>query len=242
MTAEFEIESAAGIVALWDAVNSPVLGTPRDARFAAAFQEQARIGKFFFIEADDEADPTVRYHVQVLVEENPAESLHETHEHAGGSFRLELPSGTLVLCGLGDGSKPSNVQQPVNVTPGTYLLSAMTLRPFDSNKEKKRDEELLGLPDARYARVVEKIALCGCLGTLLLAILLLIPPTRRQWRITIPILLTPWLVHLVLRAMPRYRRIEKARADSARQLPHFILRLKRSSVAPELPGGWIRGV
>jgi hypothetical protein len=236
--ASYTIESDAGVVALWDESNSPDLGQRRDKEFATAFRQQAKSGKLFFIQS--EAEDAVRYHLDVLVDENAANALNEMFEDANGSFRLELPSGALVLRGIGD-SKPSQTEPPLRVPPGTYLLNVKARREFDPKEYKARMIQQHGEADTRYFRFVDRIAAGGCLNSLIVgACWLIFPFTRGYWWVGLLLIVTPWLVHFVLRASPRYRRIEKANHAADRQLPHFILLLKRTSAAQEIPGGWIQ--
>ena len=240
MTANFEIESKVGVVAFWDVRYSPNLAERRDEKFATTLKEQAKRGEIFYIQS--EGEETVRYRLRVLVEEETAESIHKLYDDTGGSFRMDVPSGELVLCGLGEDAMNSNVQPAMQIAPGDYLLNAMTLRTFDLAEFKRRRTELLGPSDADYARKVDNVGMYGCLATLLLGVSLLIPYTRRYWAVTIPVLLAPWLFHMVLRVLPRYRRIQKKDDEFNKQLSHFIIRLKRSASAQELSGGWIRGM
>jgi hypothetical protein len=233
-----EIASVAGIVVLCDATNFPDLNDIPDTGFAAALRQPAKRGDLFFIEADD----PVRYRLRVLIDGCPEESLQKLYSDAGGSFKLELPSGQLVIAGLGSEAKDSNAQPPVSVPPETYLLTVLSMKTRDLQEYKKEMERLLGPRDTAYARAVDRVGLGGCLATLLLAVSLAIPLTRRYWWLTVPVVLLPWFLHFGLRMLPRYRRVEKVRRDFEKELPHFIVVLKRSAAARELPGGWIAGL
>jgi hypothetical protein len=234
VNADFEIESPSGSVALLDASPSLSPAFNRDAATVAELKEQARIGNLFLIEHEDSA----RYRIRVLVEEEPPEELEKRFERVGGSFRLEAPSGTLAFWG---GKASKNGPGPFEVPPGTYLLQPMMHRPFDSKEYRASREKLLGASDARYARIVDRIAMGGCLMTLFAAVLMMIAFWRRHKWTIIAVAVLPWLVHFLLRSLPRYRRIEKICQAHDKQWPHFVFLLKRTEAARELPGGWIRG-
>jgi hypothetical protein len=232
---DFEIEALSGFVTLCDSTLSPL----REPLKAEELEDRARRGELFFIHDNAEED-SCRYRIRVFVENEPSRESIAAFENTGGSFRLDSPSGNLVL----SGSQPSAAVKnrfTFALPPGSYLLQVMIRRPFDSEQDRAHREKMLGVSDARYARFVERTALGGCLTTLFAALLLIIAFWRQyKWTI-IATAASPWLLHFVLRSLPRYRRIERACKDAEKQLPSVILHLRLTTAAEELPGGWIRG-
>ena len=235
MNADFEIESGTGIFVLHDSTKLPQTPLTREAKGIGELKDQARIGNLFFIASS--TDETTRYRIRVKVEEDLLEEPNDMFEEAAGSFRLEAPSGSLVISG--DRVSNSEPQRKFRVASGTYLLRIFKQQ-FDSVAYRERMERLLGKSDARFARIVERFAVGGCLLTLAAAFLVMISFWRRYIWIIVAVASVPWLIHFVFRSLPRYRRIEKIRLYTDKQLPHFILILKRSEAAAALPGGWLQ--
>lgn len=145
MSVDFEIESPSGIVVLCDAAISP----PIDSATTAELKERAKSGELFLIDAG--TDERSHYRIRVLIEEEPSEELGKLFENAGGSFRLDAPSGTLVF----SAGKPLG---QFSLPPGHYLLQPMIPRQFVGEEYRARREKLFGASDARFARFVERLA------------------------------------------------------------------------------------
>lgn len=232
MTTNVEIKADSGLVGFWDKGEPPKFPAS-DAHSDEPLRPLARSGKLFFISADD----PVRYRIHVLAEEEPTAELLPHLDSTAGSFRLELPSGELVVSALEENS-PSRAT--ISATPGTYVLTVFRRAAFDSSLYRRTMQELVGAADWRFSERVTNLGAVGCLAVVLAVILLLVPQTRGYWPWIIPTFLAPSLLYHVMTRLPRYKRIEAARKEHERRLPHYVIQLKRSESAREISGGWFR--
>lgn len=231
MDTKIEIAADSGLVGCWDAAEPPAF--PERAQSDEPLHASARDGKLFFVCADD----PVRYRIHVLIDEQPAPDLQPHLENSTGSFRLELPSGKLVVSAL---QKNSPLPVTISTSPGSYVLTVFRRAAFDSVLYRRAMEELVGAADWRYSGRITNLGAIGCLAVVLAVVLLLIPKTRAYWQWIITIFLAPSVLYHVMTRLPRYRRIEEVRKEHEARLPHYVFHLKRSESAREISGGWFR--
>ena len=233
MNTKLEIDSDLGIVGLWDVTTPPIVNEKPGPQLEESLRGQAKTGKLFFIAADD----PVKYRIHVLIGEDPADSLPKHFENVAGSFRLELPSGELAVLGIT--SKPAPSQTQLRTSPGTYLLTVLRRRHFDSTVYNQTMEQLVGVADWRYHKRITNLGALGCLTLGLAIILLLIPITRKYWYIIIPASFLPTVAYRLMLLLPRCKRVESVCKTQERELPHFIIQLKPSALPEDVRGGWL---
>src|SRR5262245_30718601 len=125
MSVRIEVATEGGVVAIGDPQIAWPAGLDQDA-LLRQLEPQARSGRLFFLVTDDPA----RYRVDVLLSEPLPPGLDREFEPLGGAFRVEAPSGRLMLMGWDTSGAPREAGT-VSVSPGTYLLSVFGPRPFD---------------------------------------------------------------------------------------------------------------
>lgn len=227
----FQINSASGLIGVWDASLPPPM-TPEGKEIDVGnLRERATSGNLFFVDAEDE----VSYRVQLLVNSEPSPELDEVIEPRG-TFRLQVPSGQICL-----GELPvKDGYERLPVEAGNYLLRPYTRRIFfDAAKHDLKMMTLVGESEWRYYRRVDKIGAIGCLFILIGLILLAIPFNRQFLLLILWVYSVPYWAYLVLSRLPRYRAVEAIRESYEKQLPHVVLVLQASATAAEIQGGWI---
>jgi len=232
MRADFEVRVESGAVGVWDASAPPAAGDPRDASFVQRLRERAKGAGLFFIDAED----PVRYKIHVAVDEEPDPAAAAWCESSGGAFRLDLPSGTLVL---GDAADVGS-ERRVSCAPGQYLLTAYARREFDSTRHDDAMVKLAGASEWRHWWRVNKLGAFGCLALGVAVLVVVIPWTRPFWPFA-TVLGLPTLLYALLTKTPRYKRVDALRERHEKGLPHFVLHLKPTATR-ELAGGWVAGL
>ena len=196
-------------------------------------EAQARNGQLFFIESEDRLD----FPLEILVDEPLPAARAEHFTTTTGAFRLEAPTGHLIAAGIEAWHQPPP-EARLAVAPGSYLLTVYSRREFDSKRHQQTRAQLLSPADLRYLHRVDRLGLTGCATLALATPILLIPTLRRHWPVA-TLLLLPWLTYLAATQLPRYRRIRSRLSEHEKQLPAYVLALRRSGAAEEVAGGWV---
>ena len=232
MIARIEVSSESGVVTLADPT-APALPAGLDqASLLRQLEPLAHTAQLFFLVTDD----PVRYRIDVIANEALPPGLERDFEPMGGAFRLEAPSGRVVLVGWDKGGEPREAGG-VSMSPGAHLVSVFARRPFDGRRHAEDMAALLG-DDAKLVRIVDRLGLIGCLPMILVAISVLI--ARWRWlRYLIPLLAVSWMPYVILKSSGRYRRAKRRVFEAERARPHYVI-----SLAPtrqqELRGGYVR--
>ena len=228
----FEIEAPSGIIGLWDVTLTPSsVPTKEMVRLVTDLRESARKGDLFFLEAED----PVRYRIEVIINNELPSSIADEFEPRGGAFRLRMPSGKMRVASL----PPASTGGQIDGSPGEYLVRPYGRRQFDGARYDQAMTKLAGDSDWIFRRRVDNVGAFGCLFLVAGAILLAIPFLRQYWWAILPTFAAPWLTYFLFTKAPRYRRAEKAAASHEQHLPHFVIVLKPSPSATDIPGGWI---
>lgn len=229
-----QIDAPSGLIGLWDPSAVSFALTSPGRELVSDLRRHAKDGALFFIDAEDH----VSYRIDLLLASTVEEEFVKQLEPRGGSFRLRVPSGSICLGAL----PASETQSSLTVPAGEYLVVPYTKAEFEPAKYDAEMRQQVGERHWSYRRRIDKIGVIGCVAWVALAAILAIPATRSLWRIAVPLLLLPWLVHFALTKTRRYRQIEQARETIRLSLPDIVLVLRPSTAASELPGGWIMGL
>ncbi len=230
MRTRVEISSLSGLVVLHDRSVELPSREAKEPELRKALSAGATAGKWFYLDAED----TVRYRLDVWVEEQPEQLPSHRFQNLGGTFRLQLETGRLVVSGLeAQGTEPA----VVDVEPGTYALTVRGPGAFDGRAYRAEREELLGASDVRYQERVDRLGLLGCGGTVAAAASLLVPAVRGNFWVPVVGMLLAWTPHLVRTRLPRYRGIERRLREYEATLPHFSIQLARVDPAVAIVGG-----
>ena len=192
----------------------------------------ARFGKVFFLVTDD----PVQYRIDLFADEPPPRSLDREFEAVGGSIRLAVPSGRMVLRGWNKAGEAVEAGA-ISVSAGTCLLSVMTRRSFDGARHVEDMERLLGA-DWRFMQRVDRLGLVGCLPFGLTAICLVAGRWPWPWYL-VPLLVVSWLPYLVLKRSRRYQTAARRAREEEQARPHHVFSLTPSE-RHDLPGGFLR--
>ena len=231
--ASVEIDAPFGVIGLWDqkAYTPPAPSASRE--FIAQLRDSAAEGRLFFIDAED----PVRYRMEVVLDTELPSGFREKFETRSGSFRLDAPNGELGIAAV-----PVGPVTQISVPPGSYVVTPYVPKEFDVARHDRDMQQRVGTSNWRFRQQVRALGAWGCASLLLLAVILLIPFTRRSWPISVPLLLFPTGLHFVLSRTSRYRSVEQARVAYETSDPHVILLLGQSPVGAQIPGGWTPGL
>ena len=187
---------------------------------------------FFIIDTEDEAE----LRIELVCDGHTPPSIVQSYEAIGGTFRLNLPSGSLWIWDPGNRA----TGYPLSIPAGTYCLSAKRLNTQDLSNYTEHVKAAMGEEDWKHHERIGKIELTGC-GLIVLGILLtIIPFTRPYWWIYAPVILAPYLIAWLLKSSRRYKRTERARTDFENRQPHLILFLSLdNSLSKSVRGGTI---
>lgn len=231
MRTRIEVGSEAGVVTVGDSVTALPAGLDQGV-LLQHLEPLARSGQIFFLVADD----PVRYRIELFAGESPPSSFAREFEALGGAFRLEVPSGRVALSGWDKGGKPGEAGG-LAVSPGSYVLSVWTRRPFDGARHAEDMSELLGA-DWRFMQTVDRLGLVGCLPLVLTAVCMLAARWHWLWYV-LPLLAVSWLPYIVLKRSHRYKAAERRATEQERARPHYVLGLTPTQ-QDGLSGGFLR--
>jgi len=231
MRTQIEVASEAGIVTIGDSLAALPDGLDQDV-LLRHLEPLALAGRVFFLVADD----PVRSRIALFAEESPPASFARDFEALGGTFRLDVPSGTIALSGW-DKAGQAAAAGETGVTPGSHLLTVLTRRPFDGARHAEDMSELLGA-EWRFKQTVDRLGVVGCLPTVLTALCVLAARWNWLWPALV-LLAVSWLPYIVLKHTRRYREAERRAADHERARPHFVVSLTPTH-EDGLSGGFLR--
>jgi hypothetical protein len=226
-----QIEALFGIAGLWDAAAFSPPAESADQDLVSELRSRATAGDLFFLQHEEE----MSINIEVFSNGTLPAALAGELEPRGGAFRLRAPSGELLLGSLGAPGE----RHPIRVPPGDYTVTPYARRAFDPARYDQILSNVVGQSDWRFRSRVNDLGAAGCLFLLLALALVLFPFTRPYWMFSTPLLVTPWVVHLALTELQRYKRAETIREEYERQLPMAVLVLRQSETAASLPGGWL---
>ena len=217
-----EISADGGLIVLRDDASPLSIEGVDPHRLRSHLRERTVEGGLFLVDGEDPVTCRLELWIDQAIPPNRVEDFPA----ASGAFRLELPTGELVLAGLDEhGSKTALDRHRVEA--GTHRLTARWSPEFDPARHDRRMVELLGEDDWRWLRTVDRVGAAGCLALLPAVALLAIPALRPLAPVGVPLLLVPQLLHLALRRWPRTRRIEGRRVGDEARWPHLLLELRR---------------
>jgi len=192
----------------------------------------ARAGRMFFLMDDD----PVGYRIELFADEPLPPSFAREFEPAGGAFRLEAHSGSVVVTGWDQAGQPGEAGR-LTLSPGAYLVSVSKRRPFDGTRHAEDMSELLGA-DWKFMRKVDSLGLLGCLPMVITALILLAQRWHWLWY-AVPALALSWAPYVVLKRTRRYRVAEGRAAEFERARPHYVLTLTPTH-GDAVSGGFLR--
>lgn len=198
----------------------------------------ARDGNLFFI---DQLEAT-NTEIEILVDQPLSEAFAERYEPVGGNFRLELPTGCLVVSSYGAWlSGQNSAPEAISVAPGSYSLVVFSPRAIDPEMFGKRIRELVGDTEWNHYLRVENFSTVGCISIAIAAGALFIPVVRAYWRYVVITAAALWLPYLILSRTRRYRAIESRRKalEESFRLPTYVLQLHPLMNPQGLIGGYI---
>ena len=216
-------------------VGDPLTELPAGLDQAVILQQLeplARSGRIFFLVTDD----PVRYRIDLFAGETPPSSLAREFEATGGSFRLDVTSGTVALCGW-DKAGHSGEAGSLAVDPGPHVLSVLARRPFDGARHAEDMSDLLGA-DWKFMQTVSRLGLIGCLPLAVTALCIF----AGQWhwlRYVLPLLALSWLPYVVLKRSHRHRAAERRAAEHEKARAHYVVSLTPTQ-QDGLSGGFLR--
>jgi hypothetical protein len=231
MRTRIEVASETGVVTVGDPSAALPAGLDQDA-ILQQLEPLALSGRIFFLVTDD----PVRYRIDLFAGEAPPSSLAREFEAVGGSFRLEVTSGRVALCGW-DKAGHSGEAGALAVDPGPHLLSVLTRRPFDGARHAEDMSDLLGA-DWKFMQTVSRLGLIGCLPLAVTAICVLAARWHWLWYV-LPLLVVSWLPYIVLKRSHRYKAAERRATEQERARPHYVLGLTPTQ-QDGLSGGFLR--
>ena len=231
MTTPIEVSSESGIVAVADAGRALPAGRDQ-AALLRELEPMASAGEAFYFVADD----PVRFRIDVASGDALPPELEAALERQGGAFRLDVPSGRLLLRGW-DAAGKAFEAGGVAVAPGRHALSVFGRRPFDGARHAAEMSDLLG-SEWTYMQRVDRLGLAGCLP--LVAATIAAAAGRWSWMwVVVPLLLVTWVPSLLLRSGRRYKEAELRAAEHDRARPHYVLRIAPGA-GETVPGGFLR--
>ena len=226
-----DVTSDRAVVAVCDASVTLPSNTDQNA-LVRELEALVGAGRVFYLITDD----PVSYGIEISAGEPLAPPVDQEFEPAGGSFGLELETGTIAVYGWNrDGSPVLAGTTPS--AQGAHVVSVFTRRPFDGPRHAAHMARLLG-PDWTYTDRVNKLGVAGCLPLVLIAIALVAQQWRFLWFI-LPLLAVSWLPFLILRRTRRYREAERRMKTETDRWPHFALKVLPTT-QPALAGGFLR--
>lgn len=229
-----EIEAGSGIVVLRDAARQPRAQAKGGAEPDEALRDEARAAGLFYISSDD----PVCWRIDVRLDAGPPARVPGFREQ-GGSFRVSVPSGELVLESHEAWTAPQ-ADRPswrTRVAAGDCLVQVFERAVPSGAEHEARMLQLVGSADWRFKTRVERFGLLGCLPLVLLALALL----ARRWRwaleYALPLLVLTWLPFVLLRRTRRYRDTAGAEAEHERGQAHLLLVVWPAPADCRVPGG-----
>ena len=228
--ASFRVSSDLAVIAVCDGAVMLPSGTDQ-AALVRELDALVATGKLFYLITDD----PVTYRIELLSDGAAPVSAVQELEPAGGSFGLELPSGSVVVAGWRTDGTPS-IAGALEVRPGVHTLKVHTRRPFDGPRYTAHMASLLGRDWAHIQRV-NKLGLVGCLPLLGTAIAIV----AQRWRVLAfiaPMVLLSYLPYFVLRQSRRYRDAERRVQAESDSWPNFAFSFAPSS--QRLDSGFLR--
>jgi hypothetical protein len=231
----FKIADSWGFVVAHDIGQTPPSDEKRNrAELARELKARAREGDVFVVDREDEI---ASLGAELLLDQPIPPTVAGMYEALGGTFLLRAPTGQLSVSGLDAWIK--GAQLPAfAVPPGDYALCVHSREHPDMQEYQRILQRVLGHSNWNLTSIADKLALLGCLPTILGALSLLIRPVRAYaWWVLAAVALC-WLPHVVLRSLPRYRAATHRQKEFEQSLPLFYLALTplRDS---QLAGGFI---
>jgi hypothetical protein len=225
-----EVGTDSGLVVFRDAEREQPCPDGKADEIRRAMRGGAADGSWFYLDAED----PVRYRIELYLEEQPVGLPEHRFKPLGGSFKLRVDSGRIVVSAFEDWNAE---HEPVEIPSGSYALTVRGLGEFDAKDYDAEYRELLGQADLRYRNRVDWIGIGGCLGMLIAAAMIIIPFTRQFWYLAMAVLAIGWGPHLLLRAGRRYREIERRVKEYESSFPHFVVQLEASDPEAPINGG-----
>jgi len=230
MRARIEVETDSGLVVFRDAGLPQPCPDGRADEIRVALRDGAADGSWFYLDAED----PVRYRIDVFVDEQPEGLPDHRFQRLGGTFKIRLESGRMVVSAF---ENWSSERETVAVPPGTWALMVRGPGEFDRDGYDREYRSLLGDADWAYRQRVDRIGIAGCLSTLIAAILLVVPFTRQFWYLAPAVLALGWGPHLLLRFSRRHKNIERRVKEHDASLPHFVVQLTPTEPDAAITGG-----
>jgi len=228
----FAVDSPSGFIVIGDAELVP--HGEKDLS-PAELRERAKRGDLFLIDAED----AVKYRMELIPNGDvPPVMANEFVPH-GGAFRLRVPSGQVQI-----GPFPFSSTAQVSVTPGDYLVSTFVRCEFDAALFNERMKQIVGRADWQFHRRIENFGCAGCLSLAIGVGIVLCTPSfpRQYWWVPVLIFGVPALLSYLMKKLPRYKRIQRQYDSYSAEFPDFVILLKPSAAAVDLPGGWVPGI
>ena len=223
-----EILSDQAIVVLHDVALPPPGGEPRGA--GSAFRQAARRGQLFFLEAED----PLRCRIDVHVGGEPDGPARD-FQPRGGSFRLDLPTGTVAVRAWEEKGAPATL----TTEPGAYVVRVFEPPDFDGARHQREMAALVGERDWRFHGRVTWLGAFGCLPILTAFGAVLIARWRWPLLYAFPLTLLTVAPHFLLKRTRRYRDVDRRIREHERAKPHWVVTLTRTAEPPAIEGGHV---
>ncbi len=227
-----DLTCPSGIIGLWDPTRFQPPDSEKSSDFLSKLRQLTQGGDLFFVESEDSSS----LRIQVKIDQESPEEVADQFRPMGGSFRLRISSGKLLLAPI----PPEEAPTEFSAAPGDYVVTPFA-KEFDPEAYNATLSQEAGEKDWRFHCRIEKYGAMGCFWFLACAILLVTPLSRSLWWVWLPLFSLPTLAYyFLLRKLPRYKRVEALIAAYSKKYPDLLLLLRRSEVADaELRGGWI---
>lgn len=227
------IRDECGAVVLRDRTEWEPPANARESR--TELRAVAKEGRLFFL---DRQDPVARLVVEVTSDDLDGIEGYRLFESLGGNFLLQLPSGGLIVSGLeawcdGQGGDPS-----LTLEPGPYVVVVYSRENFDP---AVYDEEMAGLVGRNqwvFLGNVDKLCFLGCLPTVVALVVVAVASLQLGAYFAGAAVLL-WAPFVLGRWSKRYKATAARIAAYEKQLPDFILQLRRVDGVEGLSGGFV---
>ena len=244
MIKRIDVATDIAMIGAWDASHTEQPLSRQDKRrFRQILHEDAEQGRLFLIETGGDVGGPVELYVDAEIPPNVLKQFNPAQR----DFRLQVPSGNLLVGGIedyrADSPKITSDADILTIAPGDYRLRCWIRA---SDEDEASETELEKLVGAERLRRFDRRNKLGCMAgpvTLLLFPALVFP---LGWKIALGVSIVAFLAYWhvlerVLRLSADYRELSEIvpKYREGNERPLFVLQLLPLLESDDLKGGWI---
>ncbi len=168
---------------------------------------------------DDPCD----YSIEMIVNDEESTTNIDAYLSCGGTYRLELSTGSLWVGEPGQDSNAKTISLPA----GTYSARIMMRNTSNDTSQQEYVRTELGEPHWKKYQKFRNVERIGCLALLLFVGLTIIPSTRVYWNLFLLVPSGLFLLAYLLKRTALYKKAMAARLRYEASLPTLLIFLNR---------------